>query len=399
MMVKTYDLTYDDCLEIVAYNPFNFKKAENIISGYKVVTFSYFLCKYENFANPLPDRPEVNAFNMRGITFVFNKDGSLFRRYLMLSKFFNLNQVEITQYDVVKDKKINNVTLKEDGSLIAFMSLPNGEIFAKTILGFDNDQSIAANSILSKDLYLKEFVEKFVLNGTTTLFEYVSPSNRVVLEYKDTSLRFIGWRDNERNLEYISASEMKGFDEKIKCVNTLDNSSLEDYMRLAKIEENIEGWVIVFEDGQMIKIKTQWYYDRHGLCTENIYRQDFLIEKYLHEQLDDIVSMFNRTDNKEIFSAIDDVKSAVDNYLVYIDTAVKELIVSLSGEYDGNWKRFAIEQNRNPGFNYLKYHKISGDLYEYKDGVEYENEKMKQLLKKTYMLFNARKFIERWKIK
>jgi len=396
-MIKPYDLTYDDCLDIVKYNPFNFKKAENILAGFKVVTFSYFLCKYENFLNPLPDRLEVNAFNMRGITFVFNTDGTLYRRYLMLPKFFNVNQVESTQYDIVKNKKIKNVTLKEDGSLIAFMGLPNSEIFAKTILGFDNDQSIAANNILAGDKILKDFVSEFISHGSTPLFEYVSPSNRVVLEYKDTSLRFIGYRDNFYNLKYFSVAEIKKIPSEIKCVLALQNFPLENYMTLSKTAEEIEGWVIIFDDEQMIKVKTKWYFDRHGLCTENIYRQDFLIEKYLHEELDDIVSMFNRTDNKEIFSVIDDVKSAVDNYLVFIDNTVRELIASLYGEYKGNWKTFATEENKNPGFNFLRYHRLVDDIYEYVDSKEYESEKIKQILKKTYMLFNARKFIEKWK--
>jgi hypothetical protein len=58
---------------------------------------------------------------MRGITYVFNTDGSLFNRHILLDKFFNLNQVASSVYSVVKDFKIKSI-YNEDGSVASFVN-------------------------------------------------------------------------------------------------------------------------------------------------------------------------------------------------------------------------------------------------------------------------------------
>ena len=104
-----YLVTYEDALEMCkVYKDFNFSKTEYMFGDFKVVSFGYFLCDYNHFIKPLSRKPEVNALDMRGVTFVFNADGTLSHRHLMLKKFFNLNQVESTQYGVVKECLLNN---------------------------------------------------------------------------------------------------------------------------------------------------------------------------------------------------------------------------------------------------------------------------------------------------
>ena len=108
-----YQLTYNDALKICeAYKNFNFYKTEHMFGNYKVVTFNYFLCDYRNFVMPLREDPSINAMDMRGVTFVFNEDGTFYKRFLMLKKFFNVNQVEETQISVLKNKKIKYVLIK-----------------------------------------------------------------------------------------------------------------------------------------------------------------------------------------------------------------------------------------------------------------------------------------------
>jgi len=186
--MKNYLVTYEDALEMVkVYKDFNFSKSEYMIDGFKVVSFGYFLCDYSHFINPLNTRPEVNGLDMRGVTFVFNKDGSLYKRFFMLKKFFNLNQVESTQYGVVKDKKIRSVTNKEDGSLIAFMHLPNDVVFAKTIGGFTNEQSVAAMKLYKENTQINIAVKALLymdilhclnmFHGITELFLNIQNQN------------------------------------------------------------------------------------------------------------------------------------------------------------------------------------------------------------------------------
>jgi hypothetical protein len=93
-----YQITYEDAIRICkAYKNFNFYKTEYRFGNYRVVTFNYFLCEYKYFVQPLENEPNIHARDMRGVTFVFNEDGTLYQRFLMLEKFFNINQVEETQ--------------------------------------------------------------------------------------------------------------------------------------------------------------------------------------------------------------------------------------------------------------------------------------------------------------
>ena len=120
-------------------SPFYETKIE--IDKYKVSIFNYRLAQHNDFLQPLKDNSDKDALELRGITFIFNDDGSLFKRYILLEKFFNLNQVSTSMYSIVKNYKIKNINNKEDGSLVTFIKLPNGKVLGKTKMSFDNDQS------------------------------------------------------------------------------------------------------------------------------------------------------------------------------------------------------------------------------------------------------------------
>jgi hypothetical protein len=236
--LKSYNLTYNEALELVDfYNNNQFYKTETIIDNYKVVTFNYFLCDYNIFSNPLKDKPYINAFDMRGLTFIFNEDDSLFRKYSMLSKFFNIGQVESTQLNILKTKEIDNVHVKEDGSLIGFMKLPNGKLMCKTNGGFNNEQSIRAMEIIENNKSLKEYILEATEIGTP-LFEYVSFDNQIVLKYNKRELKYLGLRMFDG--PFIPASKLSINSNIVNCADNI-NISLDELLEGAKTLEGIEG--------------------------------------------------------------------------------------------------------------------------------------------------------------
>ena len=89
-------LTYNQAVTLTQGNEAPFYEARFVVDGYNISIFNYRLAMYSDFRDNF-------AFEMRGLTFVFNEDGSLYNRYLLLHKFFNLNQVEDSQYSLVKD--------------------------------------------------------------------------------------------------------------------------------------------------------------------------------------------------------------------------------------------------------------------------------------------------------
>jgi len=370
-----------------------------IVKGYKVDVFNYFLCGYNMFANPISDRPEVNAFDMRGATFVFNEDGTLYKKFLMLPKFFNINEVETTQYHVIKDKKIKSITVKEDGSLISFMQLPNGEVFIKTLGGLDNDQVKTSMKIYNSDINLQIMVRNILSADYTPLFEYVSFDNKIVLNYSESQLRLIGIRDNISH-DYVPYcgldSTFKGFIKKnnIVGVDSIDGKSLDDIVEVCNSNTEIEGFVIEFEDGQLVKCKTKWYFSVHKLHTESINREDYVIESYLKDTLDDILARFDRTKDSNVFTFVNEVKSAVDNYMKELLMNSNNLYSIYVNDYDRNLRDFAKKEHKN---EYFKFAKCIID-----DGGKYIKCKIAikdHILKKTFRLQNARDLVEKYKDK
>lgn len=387
--MNNYQITYEDALRICeAHKNFNFYKTEVSIDGFKVVTFNYFLCEYKNFVAPLPDEPGIHGYDMRGVTFVFNEDGTLYKRFLMLKKFFNINQVEETQYTVVKDKEIYNITEKEDGSLIAFMNLPNGKVFAKTQAGFTNEQSIEAMNLYHNQTGIKEFVDETLENDCTPLFEYVAYDNRIVLKYSGRQLRLIGIRNNKTG-KFTSAVHLNvSIDIPIVKIIAFYFLSIADLLEQAKSTENIEGWVIEFEDGQMIKIKTEWYCNLHGIRTVSIFREDFIIQNYLKESLDDAISGLDPADDNDAFAFIERVKNATINWSNEIDNNVDVLVKEYYTTYFANWTKFATDKHKAPYFGLARTKIETPDDYKYK--------KINFMLNAARHLMEAKKLVEKY---
>jgi T4 RnlA family RNA ligase len=386
-------LTYKDSQEISEkYNNNNFWEFQFMKDGYKLAAFNYFICGWNDFANPLPKRPEVNAFDMRGVTFVFNKDGSLWKTFFMLPKFFNLNQVDSTQYGVVKDKEICSITEKEDGSLVAFMMLPNGKLFAKTIGSFTSEQSELAYNLLHTNEEHILWVKKMLNTGCTPLFEYVSWDNRVVLKYSKPQIRFIGMRDNITGA-YYSASEIHDsfFPTDMQIVAE-GNGTLDELIEEAKTVEGKEGWVIKFSDGQLLKLKTAWYFKLHGLRTQDINREDYVIKNYLTETLDDIMTQLDPTEDSDAFAFVAKVTKAIDNYVIHIDETVQELVNEYNSSfYFGHWAKFATDKHKAAFFG-LARTKIE-------QPENYQKKKKEIILALTSHLKQAKQIVEKWKQK
>ena len=143
-----YIPSYDVCRMICdAHDNFIFYESKHNVDSYNISIFNYRLATYNNFESPIEGRDDIKAYEMRGITFVWNKDGSLYNRYLLLDKFFNLNQTPDSMYSVVGDYKIKNVYNKEDGSVASFVRLPNGRVLGRSKTSFQSNRAIEIQKI------------------------------------------------------------------------------------------------------------------------------------------------------------------------------------------------------------------------------------------------------------
>lgn len=342
--------SYEEAVEMCSGEEAPFYESKYEVEGYPVSVFNYRLAQYKDFDMPIPSKPELKGFEMRGLTFVFNKDGSLYNRYVLLEKFFNLNQVPDSMYSVVKDYKIRYVNNKEDGSIATFIKLPNGKILGKSKMGFDNDQANGINKIYKTNPDVKSFVDWCLTNDIVPIFEYVAPHNRIVLRYSEEELILLRLRDNKTG-KHIDIKEHLDKIGSIKIAPFEDDNTLDDLIEKSKTEVDKEGWIVQFDNDHMLKIKTDWYFQRHGLLTNDIYREHIIIGYILDDLIDDVIAQVPE-DEKEAHLRINKIISIVKRtlrdkvdemnkaYKDYIDSGVSK-------------KEYAIKNKTNPIFPFV----------------------------------------------
>lgn len=369
--------SYDECRMICdAQDNFIFYESKQNIDGYDISIFNYRLAMYSHFNNPIPDS-NIKAFEMRGLTFVFNKDGSLFKRYLLLDKFFNVDQTPCSMYSVIKYFKIKSVYNKEDGSVASFIKLPNGKIVGKSKSSFESDQAVSIQKIYEEDKNIQSFVKWALDNDIDPIFEYVSPKNRIVLPYSNTSLVLLRLRNNITG-EYLDVDDYSDKYDGISVASSHGEHTLDDLINLKKIETDKEGWVVQFENGKMAKVKTDWYIDRHRLYTEDLNRENTLISMIINETIDDVISQIDDDVKK---AEVEEISMKINKYIKEMSDRINELL----SDYDGSKKNFAIKYHKHKLFS------MSMNVLNGKDMVGTIKD---TILRDTKNLMNARKWLE-----
>jgi T4 RnlA family RNA ligase len=332
--------TYDECVNLVkTKGELSFYELKYTINNYKISIFNYRLTQYSDFYDVF------DARELRGITFVFNPDGTLFKRYLMLHKFWNINQVAETQYNIIKDLKIKSINNKEDGSLISFIKLPNGEILSRTKMGIDNFQSIESFNIYKNSKNLIQFIEYCFDNDMIPTFEYVSFNNKIVLNYDESRLILLRVRHLNTG-EYVDLKSINTFG--IEIVKEEEYNSIDELIDLCKTLTNKEGWVVQFENDLFIKIKTEDYCSKHHLLTELSNREDYIIECIINENLDDIIGQLNPINDKNRIEWIKNIEHKVHKWMNFKKDEIDELLK----DYDGDMKKFAIKYVKTENFHF-----------------------------------------------
>jgi len=345
--MMNYIPTYEDAKAMVSENgELVFYETIREIDGFKISTFNYRLPLYSNFIKPLIENDIADAKELRGLTFVFNSDGSLYKRFLLMKKFWNINQVPETMYSEIKDYELISCYNKEDGSLITFISLPSGKVVTKTKMGFDNEQTEVAEEIYNTNSAVKEMVNYCLDNDIISMWEFVSFKNRIVLNYDKPNLILLRLRDNKTG-DYLDIEKYrdKGFD-----VAEQEDYTVDEFIELAETMTNKEGCVFTLKkpDGSelMVKQKTEDYFTRHNLVTNEINREDYVINAILTDVIDDIVAQLDKEYDADKIEFIKDIEVIVSDFLKERIGEVDELV----SKFNGSKKDFALRYRKDKNF-------------------------------------------------
>jgi len=301
-----------------------FYKKELIIDGVEVTIFNYRIADKEAFRAP-------KAVELRGLTFVGNKP------FLSMPKFFNVNEIPENEIKHLKYKKIKKVQDKLDGSLIQPVSI-NGDIRMKTKGSFDNIQSELAQYEVETDPDLEYFILDCWDNNFYPLFELIGPSNKIVLKYPENKLVLIAVRTAEG--DFIDIDKFK-YPNKAKSFD----KTLDEMLHDAKNVKDIEGYVIKFTDGSLVKIKTLDYLEKHRVQDE-LSSNKVILKRVLDEDLDDIYSLLEDEDQINAFKK---TEKAIQDYLLSFILEIQ----SITKQTPVNKKLFVQKYLKHPWFSVI----------------------------------------------
>lgn len=224
------------------------------------------------------------AREARGIT--FDAEGNVIGR--PLHKFHNVNEKEHTLAHVLKGRKIMRLMDKRDGSMIHTVWL-NGEVALKSKKSFESDVAKAATDWLNKDVNClwRGFARRIAKEGKTAIFEWTSPKARIVVSYPEDQLKLLHVRDNTTGV-YSNPTELAQLSMAygIDLVDEIKLCTIDELLARAEVEEGLEGWIAQFENGEMVKVKTKWYMDRHHAMT--FLRVRDIARMVIDESIDDL---------------------------------------------------------------------------------------------------------------
>lgn len=220
------------------------RKEFAVIRDNGLVTINYLFQDNDSF--------EGLRANLRGIVFD-EATGELVS--LPFHKFFNVNQVEHTQFHKISHLSAT-IYEKLDGSMIHFYR-HGGNLHSSTRMSRNTPQAKEAMRFVEakENKAVLDLIHREIDQGRTPIFEYTGPRNQVVVVYPLDRLVYLASRDRKTGLY----SFVDGFP--IKAVRF--NFPFHEIHDRLKGQENFEGYVCWLETGLWVKAKNEWYLERH----------------------------------------------------------------------------------------------------------------------------------------
>lgn len=231
----------------------------------------------------------------RGITFY--QDGTVAAR--KLHKFFNVNERDETQFHTIDITKPHVILHKLDGSMITPFLSSEGKIEYHTKMGA-TDVALPAGNFAHATGFYDDFCFDLIGSGMTPIFEWMSRKNRIVIDYADDALVLTAIRKNITG-EYLFHDQMHALADpySIPVVAQYEATFNADFLEYVRTLIGLEGFVVRFDDGHMVKIKAEDYLKLHR-AKEAISQEKNVWALILDADVDDMKGFLNDEDRVRV---------------------------------------------------------------------------------------------------
>ncbi len=252
-----------------------------------------------------------DTMNCRGL--ILDGDGNIIAK--PFKKFFNIGEYS-EQNDL---GKISNYTWfdiwdKMDGSLGILYRMPDGEFRIATRGSFESEQAKKATEMFHKMFKNPELI---FADNWTYLFEIIYPENRIVVDYKDKHELVL------LAVKHKYSDKEKTYEELLDFTSKFNIPITQYYGRVAynrhaflKIEGDIlegnEGFVLKFDNGLRVKVKSEEYKRLHRILTQTSNKSVWQILRNhgdINEILDRVPDEFYQWTRNTVYNFNENYKS------------------------------------------------------------------------------------------
>ena len=300
--------------------------------------------------------PEIwkqkNGIEARGITF----DSSGFCVSRPFVKFFNFGENESTSIANIYDLEVVNIFDKIDGSMVhpVLVGKDRDKVVFKTNKSFFSDVAIRATKLLHSEGFehIKKFIIKQLQQGVTPIFEFTSPDHKIVLDYgQEDKLTLLAMRHNETGQhcawDYVESLARRW---EIPVVESVGNKfprgtatwTFEHIVKQLRDARDIEGVVVLLENGKRVKVKCPWYVKMHRVMTDIRHRDvaEMVADGYVDDLIGSILSVEPGFDLTEIRK----IEAQVISELNELSIVARQIAAEYNGDKKELFRKFGYSK-------------------------------------------------------
>ena len=250
----------------------------------------------------------------RGLVFDFKTGKLLSRRY---HKFRNLSE---SADDIADFSKPHLILEKLDGSMVSPVQLSSGIrwITKMGITPVAMQAEVFVAEQRAKGLVdYTSFAELCIAQGETPIFEWCSRKSQIVVDYEEDALVLTAIRRNATGeyapYDWMRAKAMLFGVPVVKAFYRREDQTLEDFFADVRAQDSSagEGVVVRFDDGHMVKIKSDRYVTLHR-AKDKISNERAVLKLVMEEAEDDLLPLLPEADRERLRVYADRVRRDVN---------------------------------------------------------------------------------------